>query len=129
MSCINYNDLVVISEKQNNISGSIYSLELILFNLHGEIRYEGSLWQLDLKGKLLGRVCAVQDNTVDARVCIARNDVRIDVKLLIDYRSIILGLPQRDCCERDDWKSCQKQREKLGFGHVDVIQRIRGCGL
>ncbi len=99
-------------------------------NLHCEVRYKGSLWQLDLKGKFLGRCCAVQDNTVDPRVRIARNDVRIDVKPLVDYRSIILGLSQRDCCERDDWKSCQKEREKLGFGHVDdVVQSIRGCGL
>ena len=92
-------------------------------SLHGEVRYEGSLWQLDLKRKLLGSVRAVQDNTVDPRVRIARNYVRIDVKLLVDYRSIILRLPQCDCCERDDWKSCQKQREKLGFGHVDVVHK------
>ena len=71
-------------------------------SLHGEVRYEGSLWQLDLKRKLLGRVRAVQDNTVDPCVRIARNYVRIDVKLLVDYRSIILRLSQRDCCERDD---------------------------
>ena len=77
-------------------------------NLHGEVRYEGSFWQLDLKGKLLGRGCAVQDNAVDPSVRIARNDVRIDVKLLVDHRSIILGLPQGNHGQRDDWKSCQQ---------------------
>ena len=91
-------------------------------NLHGEVGYEGSLWQLDLKGKLLRRVCAIQDNAVDPSVRIARNDVRIYVKLLVDYRSIILGLSQRDCRERDDWKGCQKQIEKVWLGHVDVAR-------
>ena len=88
--------------------------------LHGEVGYEGRLWKLDLKGKLLRRGCVVQDNAVDPSVRIAGNDVRIHVKLLIDYRSIILGLSQRDCRERDDWKGRQKQGENLGFGHVDV---------
>ena len=73
-----------------------------MHNLHGEVRYEGSLWKLDLKGKLFGCDRAVQDNAADPRVRIARNDVRIYVKLLVDYRSIILGLSQRDCGARDD---------------------------
>ena len=88
-------------------------------NLHGEVGYEGSLWKLDLKGKLLRRVCAVQDNAVDPSVRIARNNVRIYVKLLVDYRSIILGLSQRDCRERKHGENCQEYRESSG--HLDVV--------
>ena len=75
-------------------------------NLHSEVGYESSLWQLDSKGKFLGSGRAVQDNTVDPRVRIARNDVRIYVKLLVDYRSIVLCLSYSDYRERDDWESC-----------------------
>ena len=91
-------------------------------NLHGEVGYEGSLWKLDLKGKLLRRVCAVQDNAVDPSVRIARNNVRIYVKLLVDYRSIILGLSQRDCRERKHGENCQKHRESSG--HIDAVGTV-----
>ena len=98
-------------------------------NLHSEVRYEGGLWQLDLERQLLGRICAVPDNAVDPSVRIARNDVGIYVKLLVDNRSIILGLSQRDCRERDDWKSYQKQKKNFSLGHVGVVHAKASVGV